>query len=703
MKKVVFVSFLLYANIYYTQTDRDSTRVIQEVFFLKKTPFNKEILSVEKDLKTKNLGQDLPLLLKNLTSIVSTSDAGNGVGYASFRVRGTDSRSINVMLNGVPYNDSESLGSFFVDVPDLTSSASQLVLQRGVGTSSNGTASFGASLNVITKNPSEKAYISTSNSVGSFNTFKTSAEIATGALFGGKLQTFVRFSDIKSDGYLERAFSNLKSYVINSTYQSGNTTLRYINITGKEKTQQAWNGITEADYKTNPRMNYGGAIFNEDGSVTNYYDNETDNYTQSHHQLLWKQKMKNNWLLESTLHYTLGKGFYENYKQDAKLYKYNSTATDQSGQSIAKASLIRQKWLDNDFYGFVSNLYKNTENYNLHFGLVANQYFGRHYGKVIAVENAALVINPSNYYLSHSLKNEVSAFSKAIINRDQWRFFADLQIRTIDYKAHTVLDAPDETVSFDQNYEFFNPKMGLSYMLNAGKFYASFARANREPSRADLVENQNTKAEGLNDWELGFEKQEKNYQFAINFYYMSYKNQLVFSGKLNDVGAPIRENIGKSTRFGVEINQTNKINSFLNLNFNLNLSDNKNLNYDEGTPKKQFAKISKIAFSPSVIANANLEIIASKQIKLQITNQYIGRQYLDNTENSGLMLNDYFLMDFNGSYQFQLFKNQASVQFFIQNLLNRSYINNGYVYDATAYYYPQATRHFMLGFTWTIQ
>ena len=386
MKGFIFLGVFA-APFYFSQTT-DSVQVtnIQAVEFTKRTPTAKTIINVGKELADKNLGQDLPILLKNQISVVSTSDAGNGIGYTGFRIRGTAGTSVNVMLNGVPYNDSESQGTFFVNVPDLTSSASQIVIQRGVGTSSNGVSAFGASVNVISKDPSDEFSVKSDDSYGSFNTYKYSAEINSGKFWKNRLSVMGRYTYIHSDGYIDRAFSKLHSYNFSALFQEKNTELRFLAFGGKEKTYQAWNGVDKATWETNPKFNYSGAIYDANWeNIVDFYDNETDNYKQNHYQLLWNQRFSDGWKLETTAHYTKGKGYYENYKQDAKFSKYNLPNIIENGIEIKKSDFIRKKWLDNDFYGVISTLYGKLGNLDLNFGAVANQYYGRHFGNVTGV------------------------------------------------------------------------------------------------------------------------------------------------------------------------------------------------------------------------------------------------------------------------------------------------------------------------------
>lgn len=714
MKGFVFLG-LCVSPFYFAQNsvqDTIKTKEIEAVSFTKRLPVSKEIISVEKDLANKNLAQDLPILLKNQMSVVSTSDAGNGVGYSGFRIRGVAGNSINVMMNGVPYNDSESQGTFFVNVPDLTSSASSIIIQRGVGTSSNGVSAFGASVNILTKSPEEKPYFSTQQSHGSFDTRKHSFEAGTGKFLSNKLSLMGRYSIIKSDGYIDRAFSDLNSYNITALFESGNTKLRALAFGGKEKTYQAWNGISKEDYAINPKLNLiSGAIYNSNGTIS-FYDNETDNYRQNHYHLLWEQQLSDKWKTETTFHYTKGKGYYENYKQDQKLAKYNLTHITENGLPISKTDLIRKKWLDNDFYGFVANVYGNLENLDINWGVVANQYKGLHFGEVTAVKSTTNIPNEYRYYENLSTKNELSMFSKAIWKIQNFELFGDIQFRSIGYTAEIIQEGNGEGGNIDKNWLFFNPKTGISYKIPSGKVFFSYAHAHREPNRDDLLANSKTNPEKLHDFELGLEKQINQVSFTVNAYFMNYENQLVLTGKLNNVGSPIRENSGKSYRLGVEMGVAAKISEMLSLSGNLTLSQNKNRDYHieiddvdtHGNPIKTTKNLGNtaISFSPDLIANAKLTFSPFKNLNFTIQNQYIHRQYMDNTQNEALKIPGYNILDFIAHYDFKIQKQELGIHFNLNNALNRKYYNNGYVYSAAPYYYPQAGINYMLGMSWKI-
>ena len=700
MKGFIFLGLTVgsFAFVQAQNTDSLKIREIEAVSFTKRLPVAKEIINVQKDLDSRNLGQDLPILLKNQTSVISTSDAGNGVGYTGFRIRGVAGRGINVMMNGVPFNDSESQGTFFVNVPDLTSSASQIVIQRGVGTSNNGVSAFGASINVISKEPDEKFYVKTDDSYGSFNTYKYSAEVGSGKFWGNRLSVMGRYTHINSDGYVDRASSRLNSYNFTALFEEGNTKIRLMAFGGKEKTYQAWNGIDRNTWETDPTFNYSGAIYDEEGNISSFYDNETDNYRQNHYQLLWEQKFNDRWNLETTLHYTKGKGYYENYKQGDPFSRYNLPDINNEENS----DFIRKKWLNNDFYGIVSTLYGKFENLDLNFGAVANQYYGRHFGNVTGVFLPQ--VDEYEYYRNRSVKNEVAGFAKALIKVNDFEFFGDLQLRHIDYDTRILQEGDGEGGNMNKNWLFFNPKAGVNYRIGNGKVFLSYAHAQREPNRDDLMADPDVKAERLHDFEAGIEKQFGIVSFTANLYYMYYVNQLVLNGELNNVGAFIRTNSGESYRRGIEIGALAKLSKQWELSGNVSLSQNRNLDFkiEDETVVTDLGN-TQISFSPDVIANLGLKFNPNKNFQFALMNQYVGKQYLDNTESTNLQLKDYFLTDFNAQYQFKIKNNDIALKLLVNNLFNKKYVNNGAVYDGDPYYFSQAGTNFMFGISWKIQ
>ncbi|SFI85701.1 iron complex outermembrane recepter protein [Kaistella treverensis] len=705
MKGFIFLG-LLTSSFYSAQTtvqDSLKTHDIESINFLKRLPVTKEIINVEKDLATKNLGQDLPILLKNQMSVISTSDAGNGVGYTGFRIRGVGGTAINVMMNGVPYNDSESQGTFFVDVPDLASSASQIIIQRGVGTSSNGVSAFGASVNVISKNPEEKFYVKSDNSYGSFNTYKYSAEVGSGKFWKNRLSLMGRYTKIHSDGYIDRAFSDLDSYNFSGLFEEKKTKIRLLAFGGKEQTYQAWNGIDKNTWETTPKFNYSGAIYDENWeNIVGFYDNETDNYRQNHYQLLWQQNFNPNWNLETTFHYTKGKGYYENYKQDAKFSKYNLPDLTADNQTVKRTDFIRKKWLDNDFYGAVSTLYGKFDHLNVNFGLVGNQYDGEHFGNVTGVFYPQ--ISEHEYYRNSSVKNEVAGFAKAILKLNLVELYGDLQLRNINYDTKIIQQGDDEGVDLNKNWLFFNPKFGINYKLNSGKIFFSYAHAHREPNRDDLFANPEIQAEKLHDFEAGLEKTLGAVSFTTNLYYMNYENQLVLNGEINDIGEFIRVNSGKSYRMGIELGALAKLSKQWNVSGNLTLSKNENIDFKTETANG-FENLGNtpISFSPNFMGNVLINFLPSNNFTVSLQNQYVGEQYLDNTNNKNNRLNGYFLTDFNAKYSLDLKRTEVDFKLLVNNIFNQKYVNNGFVYDGAPYYFAQAGTNFMFGMSFKLK
>jgi len=699
MKKSLCLGLLCTLHFSFSQeinTDKkipkDSIVEIEIVNITQKLPITKEIIQVEKDLKSKNLAQDLPILLKNQISIESTSDTGNGVGYTSIKIRGVDATRINVNLNGVPYNDSESQGSFFVNISDIVSSASQIVIQRGIGTSSSGTASFGASMNIISRNPSDTFYLSTQNSIGSFSTYKNSFELGTGKILGKKLSFIGRYSTINSDGYRDRAFSKLNSYHFLGVYELKNTKIRFHTFGGNEKTYQAWNGISKEQLNLNPKYNPSGEIFNESSQLIGFYDNQTDNYSQNHYHLSLDQNIQKLWKLKNTLHYTRGLGYYENYESNRELEEYQIFITE-------KSNLIKRKYLDNDFFGIVSQLNANLENWSFDFGASANNYLGKHYGKIIRVFLSEVIDLNSEYYRNKSDKKEFSTYSKILYKTGDFEFFGDLQFRGISYKTHTLKPHIEEAPNFNKKYNFWSPKTGLNYNLNNGKIYFSYANIQREPTRYDLLENSDVKQEKLQDFEIGYNVNFVDFSFSVNYYYMFYQNQLVLTGKLNDVGSPIHQNVGKSYRTGLELYLEYKIFDKINTKINSTISRNKNKNYIQQISETETENSGNtdIAFSPNFLGNFSLNYKPTDNLNLSLISKFVGKQYLDNTQKVANSLTGYNVCDFSITYNLKNKEFPIDFYLLINNILNKKHINNGTIYDEKPYYFPQAGSNFLIG------
>ena len=698
-KRLFLSSFLLFSLATLAQEKtKDSTRVnqldevlVSAIRVNSKTPVSFSNLS-KKEIQNRNLGQDIPILMNYMPSVVTTSDAGNGVGYTGIRVRGSDATRVNVTINGIPYNDSESHGTFWVNMPDFASSLQSVQLQRGVGTSTNGSGAFGASLNMLTDSYSEKASGEISNSFGSFNTRKHTVKFSTG-LLNDHFEIAGRVSTLNSDGYIDRASSDLKSYFLQGTYVGTTTLIKALAFGGNEKTYQSWNGIDGETLLTNRTFNSAG-IFTDEAGQTRFYDNETDNYQQDHYQLHWNEKLAANWNTNLAFHYTKGKGYYENYKEDGDFSSYGLTPIAINGTSINMTDLIRQKWLDNDFYGTTFSANYQSNKLDFIFGGSYNKYVGNHFGKVIWARYAGSSELGDRYYDDRATKTDGTAFAKANYQvNDKWSLFGDLQIRNVNYKANSF-----ETGVVNDNFSFFNPKAGLNYTVNSkNNVYFSYARANREPNRTDY-EGGNVKPEKLNDFELGWRYLSDKVQLNTNFYYMAYQDQLILTGTLDDVGNPIRSNSEKSYRLGVEMDAAIVLSSTFSLRPNLTLSRNKNI--DLAVSGQNYGT-KDISYSPSVIAGNNFIYKPTEGLQIIWLQKYVGQQYMNNIESPEAKLADYFINDLNVTYEIKPKSVFKSIVFkgLVNNIFDKKYISNGYMWDIYPYYYPQAGANLLAGIT----
>ncbi len=698
----VFSGILSFAQV---EEQQDSTLIeLQQAEIIQKLPVTSEKIS-KKEINQKNLGQDIPALLQNATSIVTTSDAGAGIGYSSIRIRGVDQQHINITMNGVPLNDPESQGVFWVNMPDLASNSSSVMIQRGVGTSTSGTGAFGAIINIDSSNPSGKSFLESTNSWGSFATQKYTLQGGTGAILNNKLRIDLNASLIKSDGYIDRASSKLYSYGMNAKYElNENTSFRYWTFFGKEKTYQAWNGIDAETMKINRTFNSAGAIYDENGNILDYYDNETDNYQQHHNHLTWEQKYGKGWKSNTTLYYTRGKGYYENYKQGADLVEYKINSP------VETSDLVRQKWLDNHFYGLNFNL-ENQRLGKLKFftGISANQFKNEHYGIVTWVKDFENQNTGWEYYRNKSTKNDISIYAKALLNLNKFELFGDLQYRYVNYKAEPVPGGENEFEDFfpfEDNFNFFNPKIGFNFYASPKNvLYFYYGMAHREPIRSDYLDNgKKLDPEKLHDFELGYKKSGR-LNLNANLFYMYYLDQLVATGQLNDVGGYVRANSGKSYRTGIELNADfGIIQQKLNLFGNLTYSVNRNIDYNEVTYDADWNEIlvahgdTEISFSPNWIGMVGLQYNPVKALTFNISNKYVGEQFLTNTEPEDGKLDSYFLTDVLINYAPNWF-NLKNLEFslLINNVFDVEYESNGFYYEG-AYYYPQAGINILGGF-----
>lgn len=650
-----------------------------------------------------NHGKDIPFLISSTPSVLTTSDAGAGIGYSAMRVRGTDATRINVTANDIPMNDAESHSIFWVNTPDFASSLEDIQIQRGVGTSTNGAGAFGASVNMRTQRFSMNPYAEMSGTYGSFNTNKETFKVGSG-LIGGHWNFDARFSHIASDGYRDRASSKLHSYFAQAGYFGGQTSVRFITFGGKECTYHAWDGISKSDLTDNRKYNPNGEI-KRDGKVIGFYDDQTDNYRQTHYQLIWDQGIGANWHWNLGLHYTDGFGYYQEYKNARTLKEYGLEPFMVGDNKVKKSSLVRKKNVDSGFGGAVFSLNFAKGSLNTTFGGSFNSYANDHYGNVIWVENYLLPLDPSHeYYRNKGKKNDFTIYWKA--SNTLWqslRLYADMQYRHIGYKITGDNDKWDWTASpehlqvlnVDEKFDFFNPKVGLIYDFNKhNTAYASFSVAQKEPTRNNYTDGLFTmhpKAEKLFDWEAGYTFSSDRFTAGVNFYYMKYKDQLVLNGKLNEIGEAMAENVPDSYRMGVELQAGVKITEWLRWDLNGTFSRNRIKdyvgyvsNYEASTWNDLYTQTAvekgntTIAMSPSFIGNSVIEFNL-KGFSAQFTSQYVSRQYLDNFENKEDSLDPYFVSHLNLAYTFKLPHVKAiTVGCTVYNIFNEKYETNGY-------------------------
>lgn len=650
-----------------------------------------------------NHGKDIPFLVSSTPSVLTTSDAGAGVGYSAMRVRGTDATRINVTANDIPMNDAESHSIFWVNTPDFASSLEDIQIQRGVGTSTNGAGAFGASVNMRTQRFSMNPYAEMSGTYGSFNTNKETFKVGSG-LIGGHWNFDARFSHIASDGYRDRASSKLHSYFAQAGYFGGQTSVRFITFGGKECTYHAWDGISKSDLTDNRKYNPNGEI-KRDGKVIGFYDDQTDNYRQTHYQLIWDQGIGANWHWNLGLHYTDGFGYYQEYKNARTLKEYGLEPFMVGDNKVKKSSLVRKKNVDSGFGGAVFSLNFAKGSLNTTFGGSFNSYANDHYGNVIWVENYLLPLDPSHeYYRNKGKKNDFTIYWKA--SNTLWqslRLYADMQYRHIGYKITGDNDKWDWTASpehlqvlnVDEKFDFFNPKVGLIYDFNKhNTAYASFSVAQKEPTRNNYTDGLFTvhpKAEKLFDWEAGYTFSSDRFTAGVNFYYMKYKDQLVLNGKLNEIGEAMAENVPDSYRMGVELQAGVKITEWLRWDLNGTFSRNRIKdyvgyvsNYEASTWNDLYTQTAvekgntTIAMSPSFIGNSVIAFNL-KGFSAQFTSQYVSRQYLDNFENKEDSLDPYFVSHLNLAYTFKLpHVKTITVGCTVYNIFNEKYETNGY-------------------------
>ncbi|MEE9407586.1 MAG: TonB-dependent receptor [Polaribacter sp.] len=654
----------------------------------------------KKEIAKRNLGQDIPILLNYMPSVVSSSDAGAGVGYTYMSVRGSNGERINVTVNGIPYNDAESHGSFWVNLSDFASSTQNLQLQRGVGTSTNGSGAFGASLNILTDAVSEEASAEISNSFGSYGTRKHTVKFSTGKI-DDHFEVAGRLSNIYSDGYVDRAYADLKSYYLQGSYADENTLIKAITFGGKEKTFQSWEGLTATQLKENRRQN------------PYTYDNQIDNYDQNHYQLHWNEKLNENWSTNLGLNYTKGSGYFEQFKEGEDAADFNNLIVNGS-------DVVVRRWLDNDFYVLNLNTNYKTDKLNLITGISYSNYTGDHFGEVIWGSDLAANVNiRDRYYFSDAKKTDFSIFAKATFNiSEKLSGYLDLQGRLVGYQTKG-LTSKRKAIDVDTDFNFFNPKLGLTYKINDdNNLYTSFAVANREPNRNDF-EGGVTTPETLNDLEFGWRLKKENFKLNTNIYYMDYKNQLVLTGALDDVGAPIRATSGNSYRLGLEIDADITVSEQFSIKPNAAFSANKNKGFvAQIDGNLQNLGNTDLSFSPDVVVGNIFAYQPVENLQFSFLSKYVGKQLMSNfgsKVSSDDVLDSYFTSDFNVVYEIQPTKIFKSIVFsaLVNNIFNKEYVDRGYyyTYDDTwttagvtttidgAGYYPQATRNFLVGVT----
>ncbi|MTE26278.1 TonB-dependent receptor [Winogradskyella ouciana] len=721
-KSTIFIFLFSLCSAYGQEKQQDTTKVekldevlVKAVRVTEKAPITHSNVT-KKEIAKRNLGQDIPVLLNFLPSVVTTTDAGAGIGYTGIRVRGVSPQSTNVTINGIPYNDAESLGTFWVNLGDFASSVESLQLQRGVGTSTNGSGAFGASINVLTDAVSKEASGEISNSFGSYNTRKHTVKFSTG-LLNDHIEIAGRLSNISSDGYIDRASADLKSYFLQASYIDTNTLIKAITFGGNEVTYQAWYGIDAETLANDRTFNFAGIYTDDDGN-TQFYDNEVDNYSQDHYQLHWNQKYNNNWSTTLGLNYTYGRGYFEQFREDDDFSTYGFEELTVDGETVNTTDLIRRRWLDNDFYVINASANYKNDKLDMIFGGSFSHYDGDHFGEVIWAEFASQSEIRDRYYDGNSIKNDLSVFTKANYQlNENVSLYGDLQVRNVTYKTFgNTSDLVDFEV--DKDFTFFNPKAGITYDLNtSNSLYFSYARANREPNRTDFESNPNIKPEQLNDFELGWRHKKGNFTFNANAYYMLYNQQLVLSGRLDDVGNPIRTNSGESYRLGLELEAIIPVTSKLTLQPNMTISSNKtketivSLNGELQNLGK-----TDISFSPDIVAANAIVFRPIDNLQMSLLSKYVGEQFMGNTENPDSKLDSFFVNDFNINYTLKTNSIFESIVFtgLVNNIFNEKYVSNGYFgsFDfedpssptgsSTGFFsgfYPQATTNFLMGVT----
>jgi len=674
-----------------------------------------------KEIQAANLGRDIPSLLQGTPSTIVTSDAGNGVGYSGISIRGTDLTRINVTVNSIPLNDAESQGVWFVDLPDMASSTADIQIQRGVGTSTNGAGAFGASINFMTSDLHQDPYGELNLSGGSFNTMKSTLRFGTG-LMANNISVDGRLSYIHSDGYIDRAFSNLKSYYLSAGYYGKKTTLKLITFSGFERTYQAWEGVPKDSLSKNRTYNPAGEYYDKNNNLR-YYNNQTDNYQQDHFQLIFSHLLTTRWNLNAALHYTKGRGYYENYVPGAALADYGLNPVVADTTTIRSTDLVNRKMMDNDFYGITfSTNYATAEKLRITVGGAWNRYDGHHFGKIIWAEYASNGDNDRNWYYNTGVKTDFNLYGKAsyqVIKK--LTLFADLQYRRVTYKMEGTLDDL-RTIDQSHQFNFFNPKGGLYLALDKhNDLYFSLGVANREPSRDNYKDADPTRiptSERLIDYELGYTCKRDIFTAAANLYFMNYRDQLVLTGEINNVGEAIMVNVPHSYRAGIELSAAVELlRKKLTWNVNTTFSRNKIRNFTQyvdqyysvlktSGQKEIYLGETDLSFSPNVIVGSVITWKPVSSLSLSFNSKYAGRQYIDNTSNTSRSLHEYFVNGLTAGYtvKTRIFK-EVGFSLAVNNLFSQQYETNGWVYpyyvdnqyNESNGYFPQALVNFLFG------
>lgn len=676
------------------------------------------------EIEKENLGQDMPYMINSSPSVTTTSDAGAGVGYTGLRIRGIDQTRINVTVNGIPVNDSESQNVFWVNMPDLASSVENIQVQRGAGTSTNGGAAFGATMNIQTNQMKSQSYGEVNTGIGSFSTRKANVQLGSGLMDNG-WQFEGRLSKITSDGYIDRASSDLKSFYLSAAKHGDRSLLRADVFSGKQQTYQAWNGVSESKLQSGDRTYNGLGKYTDTNGETQYYDNQTDNYQQDHYQLHYSYQLKENWDARASLHYTRGRGYYQEYRESDDLSNYDINNIQLPDTTIKQSDLVRQLWLNNRFYGTVfSTEYRHNDRWSITVGGGYNEYDGDHYGKLVWARFAGNSSADNRYYENNAFKTDFNSYIKGSVQlADGLTAYADAQIRHITYKflgkdRRQQPGGGEKFVDVKQKdrLTFFNPKAGINYSLNERhRVFASFSVANKEPNRDEYVDstpqNRPTR-ETLYDLEAGYKGSFNRWSAGANFYYMNYKDQLILTGEINDVGADVRKNVPSSYRAGIELQAGVQIFPVLEWSGNATFSRNKIEEYDQyidnldtGAQQKTTYTDTDIAFSPEVIANSEFQF-SKNSLTASWSAKYVGRQYLDNTQTLSRSLDPYFVNNLQLGYGWNSipFVKNIDATLMVNNIFDEKYESNGYTYGYISggsqkhfnYYFPQAGRNFLL-------